>query len=344
ASRLPRAQITKGAARSEEAAQAVYAAARSRRRRAKVDAAPRGPVTRREDAPHRHRACVHVAADEVAVVRLELARAERAARDDLVAEARRVALHLRLDRLGHVPVAAVRDVAVRPRGVPPGRRTRTVPQARLREQDERAGGAGGALWRGALPPPPAGVQGRRERATLVAPGDRSLQRPVELERTRPVADGAAHEARRGVTQDEVRFRDLLDRRRGTDLAAEPPQSRSERVRESLRAAAGKGPADRVCEREQDNSDPEARRPLDRLPRVRAAAGEECASVARRPPAPRELDAVVERMCKRGRRMDPPPVEITEDGRARGERMDRRADVVPEAGQRQLLRPHPAADP
>jgi hypothetical protein len=43
-------------------------------------------------------------------------------------------------------------------------------------------------------------------------------------------------------------------------------------------------------------------------------------------------------------MDPFDVEIAEDGRERGERMDRRADVVPEAGQRQLLRPHPTADP
>src|SRR5207247_2377413 len=82
------------------------AAAGRRRGGAEVDAAQRRPVrhARRQRAAVElaqvHGAAVELAADEVAVVRLELARPERAARENEVAEAWRVALDLGLDRVG----------------------------------------------------------------------------------------------------------------------------------------------------------------------------------------------------------------------------------------------------
>ena len=59
-------------------------------------------------------------------------------------------------------------------------------------------------------------------------------------------------------------------------------------------------------------------------------------------------SVVERMCERRRRVDPLQAVLLERQRAQERRadrprVDRRADVVAEARQRQLGRPHPAAD-
>src|SRR5690348_7280345 len=94
--------------RRREAAHAVDAAAGRRRRAADVDAAARRAV--RDERANRtrvelreiHRSAVQVAADEVAVVRLELLRPQGAPREDAIAKARREALDLRLDRIGHV--------------------------------------------------------------------------------------------------------------------------------------------------------------------------------------------------------------------------------------------------
>jgi hypothetical protein len=56
-------------------------------------------------------------------------------------------------------------------------------------------------------------------------------------------------------------------------------------------------------------------------------------------------AVVERMRERGGRFDPVDVELErpEERRSGGERVDGRADVVPEAGERQLGSARAAAD-
>jgi hypothetical protein len=178
----------------------VHAASGRRRGRAQVDALERRPV--RDEAPYRaeeelaeiHRAAVEISADEVAVMGLEVGRAERAASEDQVAEARREALDLGLDALRHVHVGAVRDMAVGPGGVIAGRRARLVPEARLGEQDERT------LSDPARPGEPLGardlleraseVDGGRPPARLRLPRDRAREGPVELERPRtvPVAE------------------------------------------------------------------------------------------------------------------------------------------------------------
>ena len=56
-------------------------------------------------------------------------------------------------------------------------------------------------------------------------------------------------------------------------------------------------------------------------------------------------SVVQRMCERCVRMYPIDVELdfVEERRYGAERVDRRADVVPEAGKRQFLRSRAAAD-
>src|SRR4029079_16815578 len=75
--------------------------------------------------------------DKVRVVRLELRGAKRRAGDDPVAEARREALDLLFDPLRHVERRAVRNVAVRPRGLLSLGRAARVEEARLREEDVR---------------------------------------------------------------------------------------------------------------------------------------------------------------------------------------------------------------
>ena len=93
------------------------------------------------------------------------------------------------------------------------------------------------------------------RARLVCPGDRAVERPVELERARPVAEasaprsaragGRARAARaRAARRRRGRRRRAAARRRagGDDLAAERHEPRGERVDERLRTAARERPA------------------------------------------------------------------------------------------------------
>src|SRR5207237_10849550 len=100
----------------------------------------------------------------------------RCARTNPIAEARREALHPPLDPLGHLFGGAVRHVAVRPGGVPAGRRPRGIEQARLSEQDERPPrepAAPGAPLRGRdLLERAAEVAGAGAAAVLGAPRDR----------------------------------------------------------------------------------------------------------------------------------------------------------------------------
>ena len=79
-----------------------------------------------EELSEVHQPAVDVAADEVAVSPLDIRGAERAPREDQIAEARSEALDLRLHPLGHVLRRAVRDMAVGPGGVLPGGSTRVV--------------------------------------------------------------------------------------------------------------------------------------------------------------------------------------------------------------------------
>src|SRR2546423_7760699 len=120
------------------------------------------------------------------LVRLGRAGARRAGGEDPIAEAGRKALDRRLDRPGHAPLAAVRDMAVRPGGVLARRRARLVPEARLGEDDERPVRAGRALRLRDLPRGAAQVDRPGQRAPPLAPPDPAVRRPVALERAPPV--------------------------------------------------------------------------------------------------------------------------------------------------------------
>ena len=240
--------------------------------------------TRRE-LPERVRAADDVAADVVArcTPRSRAAACTWRARID-VAEARCEALDLRLDRVGRVAVPALRHVAVRPRGVLALGRARVVEEALLHEQHERPLAGAASLPRRAL-----GLRDLGERAAEVdgpgtaqrvaRPRDRRVERPVELERRRPVAKAervprqareARELARRDVAEHGVGARQLVDAARRHDLAAELDEPRGERVDERLRAAARKRPAVDV----RGRAERRGRSP--RSPRARAAATE-CAA-------------------------------------------------------------------
>ena len=190
-------QLTQRRAGGVEAAHPVHAAARRRRGRAEEDARQRRRVRRDsrdgtgEELRQGRRAAVDVAADVVRVVALHRRRAERRAREDPLAEAGREALDLRLDPLRHVDARAVRDVAVRPGRVPPGRRARRVEEALLGEQHERPlrdlPAPRRRLRRRDLLQRRSEVDGPGACAFLRPPGDRPVERPVELEHARPVA-------------------------------------------------------------------------------------------------------------------------------------------------------------
>src|SRR5439155_243835 len=188
-------------------------------------------------------------------------RRERASREHEVAEARRESLHLRLDRFRHVLRRPVRDVAVRPRRVLPGRGAGRVEERVLGEEHERPRARpatpGVPLGGRDLVERPAEMDGARGRALGRAPGDRAVESPVELERTGAVSvrteralvarrQPAAREPdelpRDDVREDEVGARQLVLRARRMDLAAQGDQAVDERVGDPLRAAARERPA------------------------------------------------------------------------------------------------------
>src|SRR5437868_13745854 len=89
---LPLRQVPERDVRRGDAAHTVDASARWGRRGAEIDAAARGSIRdelcdgSRVELAQIHQAAVDVAADEVAVARFELRRAERAARENELAE------------------------------------------------------------------------------------------------------------------------------------------------------------------------------------------------------------------------------------------------------------------
>src|SRR5437588_4346703 len=105
---LPLRQVPERDVRRGDAAHAVDASARWGRRGAEIDAAARRSI--RDELRHGsrvelaeiHQAAVDVAADEVAVARFELRRAERAARENELAETGCEAFNLCLDRVRQI--------------------------------------------------------------------------------------------------------------------------------------------------------------------------------------------------------------------------------------------------
>jgi hypothetical protein len=341
--------------------------------------------------------------------------------EDAFAEAGRETLDLILDGPANVDGRSVRDVAVRPRCVLAGRRARVVEKALLREQHERPIGVPSmprrALGFGDLGRRAAEVHGGGARDFRGAPGDRVVERVVELEDARAVAptleaaaiarrEEVAREreqlTRRDVADYDVAARKVAQRGDGMsrlDLAAELVQPRGECVRDRLRAAARERPAVRVREAEEAEPEPGGALAVERQDGMRRGPQEQRLRMWRRQPSRdgrrlaqrgrgetrcsprlscqardrsqkerRELDrgadeprvlrserigraldeerrSVVERMRERGRRVDPLDVEIElpEERRRCRERVDRRADVVPEPGKRQLERARAAAD-
>src|ERR671912_2447918 len=76
-------------------------------------------------------------AEEVGFARPKAGRPQHAPLEHEPTKAGSEALDLRLDRLRHVALPAVRDMAVGPRGVLPLGRARRVEEGVLGEQDER---------------------------------------------------------------------------------------------------------------------------------------------------------------------------------------------------------------
>src|SRR5262249_9301327 len=143
------------------------------------------------------------------------------------------ALHLAFNRGGHVNARAVRHVAVGPSSMAAGRGAGEVEQRRLNEQDIRAldvaAGPGARFARGGLVKTAAEGDGAGTGALRRGPGDRRIQRPVELENARPVAvspeapavmcgEPVARELHelggRDVAEDRAGGRQLVERRDG----------------------------------------------------------------------------------------------------------------------------------
>src|SRR5438105_13616529 len=105
---LPLRQVPERDVRRGDAAHTVDASARWGRRGAEIDAAARSSIRdelcdgSRVELAQIHQAAVDVAADEVAVARFELRRAERAARENELAETGCEAFNLCLDRVRHI--------------------------------------------------------------------------------------------------------------------------------------------------------------------------------------------------------------------------------------------------
>ena len=196
-------------------------------------------------------------------------------------------------------------MAVGPGRVQPGRGSRVVEQGRLRQQDigafsvapftRRALGFGDLLERAAE------VQRRRALAIGGRPGDRAVEGPVELEDSRAVpvpaertgvvgrkaiAGDSAQLARDDVGEDDIGARQVVDRARGVNLAAELLEPIGQCIREALRPRPREAPSEDMGSGDQEQADAPARPRLQREHGVRRVAGEE-GSGALRPEALRE---------------------------------------------------------
>src|SRR5205823_3378727 len=123
---------------------------------------------------------------------MDLGRAHDRARENAVAKPRREALDLRLHPFSHVERGAIRDVAVRPHGVLARGSARWVEEALLSDEDERALGRRAArdlgLALGDLVERSSEMDRPCAKALFGAPRDRAVDRVVELEDARPVAE------------------------------------------------------------------------------------------------------------------------------------------------------------
>ena len=209
------------------------------------------------------------------------------ARRDDVAKARREPLDLRLDLVGPIRGGAVRHMAIRPRGVLAGRRTRRVEQRLLREQNEWARRTVVTLRLSDLRERASKVHRRRARALVGCPRDRRVERPVHLEGSRRVAVPAQRTCvrrrqrrepqqlgRHHVGEDDVRPRQLVHGGPRADDAAEIGEPLRQRVGDRLRAAARVRPADDVTERRQQEPECCRRPSLERKRGMGGVPGEE----------------------------------------------------------------------
>ena len=269
---------------------AASTTSRERRREAASStarsAAPAAPPT----GAKCRRAAVDVPADVVGVVCLQGGGPHRRAADDPLPEARCEPLHLGLDQLGRIPLPAVRDVTVGPCRVLSLRSPRRVEQALLRQQHERPRRDPAAPRRRLrgddLLERRSQMHGPRARAFLGAPWDRPVERPVDLEDPRAVAEAAQPAAiaprqripgqreqllRRDVEQHRRRIAELGERPDAParlDLAAERPQVAREALGDRLRAAASERPPGRMGEEAEKEAEGRRRRPCQRQHRVR----------------------------------------------------------------------------
>src|SRR5215217_5167874 len=175
----------------------MHASARRRRGRTYVQSLCRGGV--RVETDHRpgqkltevHVAAAYVAADEVGVLAFEIGRSGDALREYALPEAGGKAFYLGFDPPRHVEGRAVGDVAVRPHSVLALRSAGGVEEALLREQYEgplRVLSPGdGGLARGDFLQRPTEVHGPGTPALLRSPGNRTIEREVDLEDAGPVA-------------------------------------------------------------------------------------------------------------------------------------------------------------
>jgi hypothetical protein len=280
----------------------VDAAAGRRRARADVEPLVRrrirvqahdGP---REELPEGIRAAADVAADHVLVDHFVPGGRDRVAREDPVAKARREALDLALDPLRHVHVRAVRHVAVGPSRLLAVGRAARIEEALLREEHvgtlrvlavRHLGLGRRHLCRRA-----AEVDRRCERARVVAPRDRAVERPVDLEGARAVAERLElldvtgrqlvacdldQLSRRQIEEHRARRRHVAHRADPVpdmDRAAEALEARRERGDDRLGPAARERPPDLVSREQQDEPERRGRGLVEPRHRVRGAAGEE----------------------------------------------------------------------
>ena len=210
-----------------------------------------------------------------------------------------------------------------------------VPHDPAAEQGELRLQRGGELGRAALRRRPAVDVGRREHDERCRPADRL---------------GQAEDRMGGGSREQPPGPGALE-------AASQARRRADRVQPERGETDGSHRMKRDPERTEDSRH-EVRPVLDERSEeapvgrgVPGAAGSADVELGRRRrdvPPDEHGGPVVEGMAERRRRLDPPQpvtgqVERREERRDPAERMDRAADVVAEAGQRQLGGPHPAAD-
>ncbi len=267
--------------------------ARRRRRAEKPSLDWRGvriPAQQRaaQDLPEVVRPTDNIAADEVWIVSLEIGRprscCEQAPHHGNPGAYRSTG-RSSLSVMSNVDPLGTWRVSAHAARCCPCRRARRIEQARLGQQHERPFGVlacgGGILGGGDLVERAAQVHCRSTRARSVSPGNRPAQRPIDLERGSPesvLREPVAISCRErvacycdelsgvGVEQYEARVAQLR-RRRDPMIDNERPAQRLEIIRQCSRdrlcAANREGPAMRVSERAEDETEGRARGGVER---------------------------------------------------------------------------------